>query len=96
MPLGTQRLDHGIRHRLPTAFALCTVAMGMAVDAPCVPILLYKRRARIKRIAALGAEKVACVPFSATGDDDFAFNRRLAALAARGEEFVEIKVAVEA
>lgn len=36
------------------------------------------------------------MPLGAAGDDDFAFDGRFAGFAARGEEFVEVEVAVEA
>jgi hypothetical protein len=46
-------------------------------------------------ITALGAEKVANVPFCATCNDNLAFDGCLAALAARTEQLMEIQVAVE-
>ena len=67
----------------------------MAVATPRIAILFNERRACIERIAALRAEEVAGVPFSATGNDDFAFDRRLARFAARAEHFVEVERAVE-
>jgi hypothetical protein len=41
-------------------------------------------------ITALGAEKVANVPFCATCNDNLAFDGCLAALAARTEQLMEI------
>lgn len=70
--------------------------MRVTINTPSIPILLYKRRVRIKRIATLGTEKVTGMPLRATGNNNLAFNRRLAALAAGREELVEIEVAVEA
>ena len=67
----------------------------MAIDTPRVPLLLDKRHLRIKRIAALRAEKVAGVPLRAARDDDLALDRGGAALAARAEALVEVQVAVE-
>jgi hypothetical protein len=46
-------------------------------------------------IAALGAEEVANMPFSAACHNNFSFNGCLAALAAGAEQLVEIEVAVE-
>lgn len=68
----------------------------MTIHTPRIPFLLHKRRARIKRIAALGAEKVASVPLGATRNNHLALNRRLTALAAGRKELVEVEVAVEA
>jgi len=96
MPLKTQRLHHNIRYRLPAPLTLGTIPIGMAVDTPRIPILLHKRRRRIKRIATLSAEEVASMPLRATSDDDFALDRCLAGLAARGEVLVEVQMAVEA
>lgn len=59
-------------------------------------ILLDERRAGIEWIAALRTEEMAGVPFSATSDDDLAFNRCLARFAARAEHLVEVQRAVEA
>lgn len=95
MPLCPQRLDNRIGNRFPTALALGTVPMRMTVNTPSIPIFLHKRCSAIKRVATLCTEKVTGVPFGAASDNDLAFNGRLAALAARGEELVEIKVAVE-
>ena len=96
MPLAPQRLHHHIRHRLPTLPTLGTVAMRVAVAAPRIPILLHKRRASIERVAALCAEKVACVPLGAASHDDLAFDGGLARLAARAEHLVKVQRAVEA
>jgi hypothetical protein len=96
MPLAPQSLNDDIRHRLPTLPTLGTIAVCVAIAAPRVSILLYKRRTRIERVAALGAEEMACVPFGAASHDDFAFDGRLARLAARAEHLVEIQRAVEA
>lgn len=70
--------------------------MCMAIHTPRIPILLYKRRGRIERVTALGTEEVPGVPFCTTRNNDLALNGRLAALAARREELVEVEVAVEA
>jgi len=96
VPLRPQRLDHGINNGFATALALCAKAVRVAIHTPRVAFLLHKRRARIKRVAALRAEKVAGVPLGAARDNDFALNRCLAALAARRKELVEVEVAVEA
>ena len=95
MPLRPQRLHHRIRNRLPTPLTLRAKPIRMAIDTPRVPLLLDKRHLRIKRIAALRAEKVARVPLRAARDDDLALDRGGAALAARAEAFVEVQVAVE-
>lgn len=96
MPLAPQRLYHHIRHRLPTLTALGTVPVGVAIATPRITILLNERRARIEWIAALRTEEVPGVPLGATSNNDFAFDRRLARLAARAEHFVEVERAVEA
>jgi len=96
MPLAAQRLDDHIRHRLPTLPTLGTVAVRVAVAAPRVPILLYERRARIERVAALRAEEMAGVPLGAACHDDFALDGSLAGLAARTKHLMEIQGAVEA
>lgn len=96
MPLRPQRLNHRIRNRLPTLLTLGTIPMRMTIHTPRIPILFHKRRARIKRIATLRAEKVSCMPLGAARDNDFAFNGRLARFAPRREEFVEVEVAEEA
>ena len=96
MPLAAQRLYYHVRNRLPTLAALRTVPVSMAVATPCIAILLNERRAGIKWITALRTEEMAGVPFSATGNDDFALDRRLARFAARAEHLVEVERAVEA
>jgi hypothetical protein len=96
MPLGPQCLDDRIRDRLPTLPALCTKAIRMTPDTPSIPLLLHKRRGRIKGITTLRAEEVTHMPLSATCHDDLALDGRLAALAAGREELVEVEVAVEA
>ena len=96
MPITTQRLDHDIRNRLPAASTFAAVPVGMTADAPRIAILLHERRSRIERIAALGAEEMALVPFCAARHDDLALDRRLTRFAARGEELVVVEVAVEA
>jgi hypothetical protein len=68
----------------------------MAIATPRISILLDERRTGIKWIAALRTEEVASVPFGATSNNDFAFDRSLARLAARAEHFVEVESAVEA
>lgn len=95
MPLSIQRLHNHIRHRLAAALALGTEAMRMAVYTPRIPLLLHKGRRRVKRVAALRAEKVTGMPFCAARDDDFALDGRLARLAAWREELVEVEVAEE-
>lgn len=95
MPLSIESLDNHVRHRLPSALALRAEAMRMAVHTPCIPLFLHKRRRRVKWVAALRAEKVASVPFRAARDDDLALNGRLARLAPRREELVEVEVAEE-
>jgi len=67
----------------------------MAVYTPCIPVLLHKRRTAIKRITALGAEEVASMPLRTTCHNDLTFNRCLATLASRGEELVEVEMAIE-
>ena len=96
MPLGAQRLHHRIRNRLPTPLALGAVPIGMAIDAPRVPVLFDERGGGIERITALGAEEVAGVPLGAAGDDDLALDGGFAGFAAGGEALVEVEVAVEA
>lgn len=96
MPLRAQRLDHRIHNRLPALPALGRVPIRMAPNAPRIPIFLNKRRRRIKRVAALRAEKVSDVPLRAACDNNLALDGRLAALAARREQLVEVKVAEEA
>lgn len=95
MPLRAQRFNHRIRNRFAAPFTLRAIAISMTIDAPRVPVLFDKRGGGIERVAALGAEEVASVPFSAARDHDFALDRRFARLAARGEALVEIEVAVE-
>jgi hypothetical protein len=96
MPLSPERLDHGIGNGLAAALALRAVAVRVAADAPRVAVLFDKGRRGIERVAALGAEKVARVPLGAARDNDFALDGRLARLAARGEELVEVERAEEA
>ena len=96
MPLAPQRLDNRVRDGLATALALCAVPVGVAIDTPRIPVLFDKRRRRVKRIAALGAEKVSRVPLCAARDHDLALDGRLAGFAPRGEALVKVQVAVEA
>jgi hypothetical protein len=96
MPLRPQRLDNRICHRLATLLTLGTIPMRMTIHTPRIPILLHKRRARIKRVATLRAKKVSCMPLGATRDNHLAFNGGLARFASRGEHFVEVEVAEEA
>jgi hypothetical protein len=67
----------------------------MTVHTPCIPIFFHKRRAAIKRITTLCAEEMASMPLRTTSNDNLALDRCLARLAARGEELVEIKMAVK-
>jgi hypothetical protein len=46
-------------------------------------------------ITTFGAEEVADMPFSSTSDDNFSFDRCLAAFASWAEQFVKVKVAIE-
>ncbi len=96
MPLLPQRHHTPINNRLLATFALPTEAPSMTPHTPRIPIFLHKRRLRIERIAALSAEEMAHVPGSPARDDDFCLDRRLTAAAARGVQFVEIQMAVEA
>lgn len=96
MPLRPECLNNRIRNRFPTPLTLGTIPMRMTINTPSIPILLYKRRVAIKRIATLGTEKVTSMPLGTTSNNDLAFNRRLAALAAGRKQLVEIEVAVEA
>jgi hypothetical protein len=95
MPLTPQRFNNRIRNRFATPLALGTIPMRMTIHTPSIPLLFHKGRRGVKRIATLRAEKVASVPFRATRYDDFTLDGCLAALAARGEELVEIEVTVE-
>ena len=96
MPLRPKRLDNGIGNRFSTPLTLRTVAMRMAIHAPSVSIFLHKRGCGIKRITALSAEEMTSMPFRAASDDDLAFDWRFATFATRGEELMEVEVAVEA
>jgi hypothetical protein len=96
MPLRSQRLDNRVRDGFATALALGTIPMCMAIYTPSIPILFHKRSCGIKWITALSAEEMSGMPFCTASNDDFTFNGCLAALAARGEELVEVEVAVEA
>lgn len=71
-------------------------ALRVAPHTPRVPVFFDKRGCLGERVAAFGAEEVAGVPVGAAGDDDFAFDRRLAVFAAGAEELVVVDVAVEA
>jgi hypothetical protein len=95
MPLRSKSLDNRIRDRLATLLALRAKTMCMTINTPSISFLLHKRRARIKRITALRAEKVSSVPLGTTRHDDFALDRRLARLAARREHLVEVEMAEE-
>jgi hypothetical protein len=96
MPLGPKRLDHRVRDGLATTLALGAIPVGVATHAPRVALLLDERGRRIKGVAALCAEKVACVPLGATRDNDLALDGRLARFAAGGEELVEVERTEEA
>lgn len=96
MPVPPQRLQHRLRDRLPAAPTLAAVPIRVTTHAPRVAVLLHERRAGIERIAALRAEEVARMPLRAARDDDLALDGRLTGLAARGEELVEVEMAVEA
>jgi hypothetical protein len=67
----------------------------MTVYAPSIPILLYKRRRRIKRVTALRAEEMAHVPLGAACHDDFPLYGRLAALASRAKQLMEVQMTKE-
>jgi hypothetical protein len=73
--------------------SLCT--LRLAIDAPCVPVLLNVRHAVVKRVTTLGAEEMAVVPVSTESDDVLTENRGLAVLTARGEQLMPIKMAKE-
>jgi len=96
VPLTPQRLEHHIRHGLPATPALGRVAIRVTADTPSIPFLFDKRRRRIERVSALRAEEMAHVPLGAARDHHLALDGRLAALAARAEELVEVEVAEEA
>jgi hypothetical protein len=67
----------------------------MTVHTPRIPIFFHKRRAAIEWIATLRAEKVTSMPLRSTRNDNLAFDRCFARLAARGEELMEIEMAVK-
>jgi hypothetical protein len=96
MPLCSQRLDNCIGNRLTALFALGAITMSVTIDTPSIPILLHKRRARIKWITTLSTEKMSSMPLSTTCDNDFTLNRCLARLAARRKHLVEVEMAEEA
>lgn len=68
----------------------------MTSYTPRIPIFFDKGHFRIEGISALCAEEVPHVPLRAASNDDFALDWGFAALTSRGEEFVEIEMAVEA
>jgi hypothetical protein len=96
MPLTPKSLHSLLQDHLPTSFALPIEPPRMALHTPRIPIPLHERRLLIERVAALGAEEMAFMPLPAAGNHDFALDGRLAAAAARGEELMEVEVAVEA
>lgn len=71
-------------------------ALGLAVHAPGIAVLLNVRHAMLERVATLCTEEVPIVPVLTKRNDVLAQDGRLAVFATRGEEFVPIKVAVEA
>lgn len=70
--------------------------MRMTPNTPRIPFLLHKRRARIERIATLGAKEMSDMPLGAARHHHLALDGRLATLAPRAEHLVEVEVAVEA
>lgn len=95
MPLRPERLNHRIRHRLPTPLTLGTEPIGMTINTPRIPILLHKRGIMRKRIATLRTKEVTRVPLRTTRDNDLSLNRRRATLTPGTETLVEIQMAVE-
>jgi hypothetical protein len=95
MPLRTQCLYHRVRNRLSTLSTFGAEAVGMASHTPSVPLLLDKRRRRVKRITALSAKEVSNVPLGATSYHDLTLDRRLTAFASGREELVEVEMAIE-
>lgn len=99
MPLAAQGADVLPYDSLATLLALGRAplgALGLAVDAPRVAVLLDMRHALRERVAALGAEEVPVVPVLPERHHMFTQDRRRAVLAAGGEELVPVQVAIEA
>ena len=95
MPIVPESLHHSIRDWLLTLPTLGAISIGMTAHTPSIAVLLNKWSRTVEGFTTLCAEEVARVPFRAAGNDDFAFNRRLAALASGGEKLVKVQVAVE-
>ena len=70
--------------------------MRVTIDTPRITVFFHKWGTAVERIATLRTEEVTNVPLCAARYNDFAFDRRLTRLTARGEELVKIKVAEEA
>lgn len=96
MPLRPQRLYHRLQDWSLALFTFPGEALCVAPNTPGISIFLHKSTRLIKRITALGAEKVTLMPGGPTCDNHFAFDGRLAGFTPRRKEFVEVKMAVEA
>ena len=48
MPFRSQRINNNFRNGLPALFALGTVAICMAIEAPSITFLFHKRGTRIE------------------------------------------------
>lgn len=99
MPLASKRPDVLPNDRLPALLALGCPSLrsfGLAIDAPCVAVLLDMRHALFEGVAALSAEEVAIVPVIAKSDDMLTQDWCCAMLATGCKQLMPIKVTVEA
>lgn len=97
MPFSTHSLDILADDRLPALQAfrsssLCT--LGLAVQTPCVPILLDVAHTFLERISTLSAEEVSEMPVLAQCNRMLTDDRCLTMPASGGEEFMPVKMTV--
>lgn len=99
MPLATKGLDILANHGFLTLTTLrgsSFCPFGLARHAPRVPVLLNMGHTTFKRIATLGAKEVTEVPVGTKGNHVLAHDRCFAVFAAWCEEFVPVKMTIEA
>lgn len=99
VPLASQRLDILADDRCLAHLALGRTAfrpLCLAIDTPCVAVLLNVCHAMLKRVAALGAEEMPVMPMRSKRHNMLSKDGSRAVLAAWSEEFVPVEMAIEA
>lgn len=98
VPFTSQCADVLPNDRLFTHFALWSTSLGsfcLAIDAPCVAVLLNVGHSSLKGIAAFGTEEMPIMPMLAQRHNMLAKNGCFAMLATRCKELMPVEMTIE-